>query len=259
MSRSGAYRTSDGTVLPALTTEEMRELDQIAEEETGPGLLQMMENAGRNLAEVVASELADDPEAGPIVVLAGTGGNGGGGTCAARHLANRGLDVTLCVSRPEAMHDATAWQRTIYGSTSGAVVEVGHLASLQASVIVDAVIGYNLQEAPHGAAGDMIQWADYQRSQNGARVVSLDLPSGVDATTGDAPGAHISADVTVTLGLPKAGLHPGTGTDGTVAGSVKLGDLGLPTGLYARFGSPSPFRTSYVVDLEPVGIERPSS
>lgn len=259
MSLPGAYRTADGSTLPAITTEEMRELDDIAIEETGPNLYQMMENAGRGLAEVVLAELERLPESGPIVVLAGTGGNGGGGICAARHLANRGLDVTVAVSRPDAMHEATAWQRSIFGSTSGAVVEVAYLRSLRARIIVDAVIGYSLLDAPNGAAGEMLQWAVEQRSTFGARVVSLDVPSGIDATSGDAPGKHVRADVTFALGLPKTGLHPSVGIDASVVGELKLGDLGLPSGLYARFGSPCPFRSAFSVELEPVGLDRPSS
>lgn len=255
MSLAGAYRTEDGTILPAITTEEMRELDVIATDETGPVLLQMMENAGRNLAEVILAELPEDGTDAAIVVLAGTGGNGGGGICAARHLANRGLDVTLCVSRPEDLQEVPARQRMIYGNTSGAVVDVENLASLGADVVVDAIIGYSLQEAPHGPEADMIQWACDQRARSDARIVSLDVPSGVDATTGDAPGSVVHAHTTLTLALPKTGLHPSTSADAEMIGTVKLGDIGLPSGLYARFGSPVPFVHSFVVELEAVAEE----
>jgi NAD(P)H-hydrate epimerase len=256
MSLTGAYRTEHGTVLPAVTTEEMREMDYIAIHETGPNLYQMMENAGRTLAATVLSEVPADTEAPRIVVLAGTGGNGGGGICAARHLANRGLDVTLCISRPDNLAEVPAYQRWVYSGTNGAVVDVEHLASLRAEIVVDAIIGYGMTDAPHGPAGDMIQWARDQRSAFGARVLSLDVPSGVDATTGEAPGAHISADVTVTLALPKAGLHPDLGLDADIIGSLRLVDLGMPSALYARFGSPFPFTTGYLVDIDAVGYGR---
>lgn len=256
MSLPGAYRTEDGIIVPAVTTEEMRELDAIATGETGPNLFQMMENAGRNLAEVVIAELRGSESSPSVVVLAGTGGNGGGGICAARHLANRGLDVTLCVSHPERLQGVPEAQRLIYGHTSGAAVDTAHLPSLHAEVVVDALIGYSLEDAPKAEVRDMINWAADQRTRFGARVVSLDLPSGVDATTGEAPGAHICADTTLTLALPKTGLHPSGELAPSCAGDVRLGDIGLPSGLYARFGSPIPFRTAFVVDIEALGTDR---
>jgi NAD(P)H-hydrate epimerase len=253
MSLTGAYRTEHGTTIPAVTTEEMREVDYIAMEETGPNLYQMMENAGRNLAMTVLAELPADVGSTRIVVLAGTGGNGGGGICAARHLANRGLDVTLCVSRPDALSEVPKFQRKIYASTMGAVVDVDHLASLRAEIVVDAVLGYSLSDAPNGAAAEMIRWAMEQKRRDGSRIISLDVPSGLDATTGDAPGAHVTADVTMTLALPKTGLHPAAGAPQETVGVVRLADIGLPSGLYTRFGSAFPFAATYQTDLDPVG------
>ena len=86
--------------VPVVTTEQMRKVDRIAIDETGPNLFQMMENAGRNLALQVMETLGAMWNRASITVLAGGGGNGGGGICAARHLANRGIDVKLCVAEP---------------------------------------------------------------------------------------------------------------------------------------------------------------
>jgi NAD(P)H-hydrate epimerase len=85
------FRTEDGLVVPAVTAEQMREVDRIAVEEFGLGILQMMENAGRNLAENVLDML--DGARSEVAVLAGSGGNGGRGLCCARHLHNRGFQV----------------------------------------------------------------------------------------------------------------------------------------------------------------------
>ena len=82
------FSTPSGVEVPAVTTDQMREIDRIAMEETGPNLFQMMENAGRNLAEMAIECLGANWRQAKIVVLAGTGGNGGGGITAARHLAN---------------------------------------------------------------------------------------------------------------------------------------------------------------------------
>jgi NAD(P)H-hydrate epimerase len=93
-----AFRTDGGIDVPAVTADGMRAVDRVAVEDVDLGLLQMMENAGRILAET-AVEMA--PE-GEIAVFAGGGGNGGGGLCSARHLANRGRDVTIVLDRPTA-------------------------------------------------------------------------------------------------------------------------------------------------------------
>jgi NAD(P)H-hydrate epimerase len=78
----------------------MREIDRIAIEETGPNLFQMMENAGRNMALQAIDVLGPTWRERHVVVLADAGGNGGGGICAARHLANRRADVTLVLAAP---------------------------------------------------------------------------------------------------------------------------------------------------------------
>jgi len=78
----------------------MREVDRIAVEEFGLGILQMMENAGRNLAENVMEMLGKAK--GEVTILAGSGGNGGGGLCCARHLHNRGFTVWVVLSKEAA-------------------------------------------------------------------------------------------------------------------------------------------------------------
>ena len=97
---SQAFATDLGVRVPAITTDQMREVDRVAIEELGPNLYQMMENAGRNLAVTVLETIGAAWSETPIAVLSGTGGNGGGGICAARHLANRGADVTVVVTDP---------------------------------------------------------------------------------------------------------------------------------------------------------------
>jgi ABC-type uncharacterized transport system auxiliary subunit len=102
-----SFFTPAGIEAPAGTTDQMREIDRIAMEETGPNLFQMMENAGRNLAEMTLVCLGGNWRQGRIVVLAGTGGNGGGGIVAARHLANHGASVALCLAAPDRLRAST--------------------------------------------------------------------------------------------------------------------------------------------------------
>ena len=113
------FITEDGVAVPAVTASQMREIDRIAIEETGPNLFQMMENAGRNLALQTIHLLGEGWRNASVVVLAGGGGNGGGGICAARHLANRDIDVALVLSEPDRLGDVPAFQRKVFRSTRG--------------------------------------------------------------------------------------------------------------------------------------------
>ncbi|WP_204960066.1 NAD(P)H-hydrate epimerase [Salinigranum salinum] len=221
------FTTDDGRAVPAVTTAEMREIDRIAVEEVGPELLQMMENAGRTLASF-ARELAD----GPVVILAGDGGNGGGGLCAARHLANHTFDVRVALDRPSAaLTGAAATQyRTLEGTDATLVeTDVDAAGITEAGVVVDAVIGYGLAGAPRGRATARIDACNAAA----APVLSLDVPSGVDATTGETPGAAVDADHVLTLALPKTGL---AGLAGPVDGALWLADIGIPREVFNRAG-----------------------
>jgi NAD(P)H-hydrate epimerase len=220
------FVADSGREVPAVTADCMREIDRIAAEETGPNLFQMMENAGRNLAELVLERLGSRWRAARIVVLAGGGGNGGGGICAARHLANRGADVTVVLAEPQGLTPLTAWQHMTYGSTDGRS-ETRLAPERQAvDLVVDALIGYGLRHAPESASRDLIRWANESR----ATLVALDVPSGLDATTGATPGEAVCAQVTMTLALPKTGLRaPGVG-------ELELADLGMPADTFRRAG-----------------------
>jgi NAD(P)H-hydrate epimerase len=232
------FRTHDGILVPAVTADQMREIDRIAIDETGPNLLQMMENAGRNLATLTIDLLGTDWREAKIVVLAGTGGNGGGGICAARHLANHGANVTVILADP-ALGDVPRWQQAIYANTSGAIA--ADPERLQPELIIDALIGYGLRSAPRGRFAELIRWTN----GSGAQTVALDVPSGIDATTGEAPGEVVQAAATLTLALPKTGLLPER------AGALYLADIGIPAGTYRRAGVTyrSPFGGSYRIPL----------
>lgn len=231
----------DGSVVPAVSEEQMRQVDRIAIDDTGPNLFQMMENAGRSLAGA-ASEMTT-PGEGPFVVLAGAGGNGGGGINAARHLANRGREVVVAVSDDKGLSEVPSFQLHVFEATSGRRVPFADLQTITPALVIDAVIGYSLHGVPEGIGAEMIEWANDQT----APILSLDLPSGIDATTGHAPGGHIEADRTVTLALPKTGLV------NEVAGALFLADLGIPMETYRRAGIPlqgSPFRSGFRIPLQ---------
>ena len=128
-------------------------------------LVQMMENAGRNLADLARARfLNGDPQGRKVTVLAGTGGNGGGSLVCARWLHNRGALVTVFAARPG--HEFTpvpAHQLEILRRMQVDVSQAGGLDSAERpELIIDGVIGYSLQGAPRGAAADLIRWANGQ-------------------------------------------------------------------------------------------------
>jgi NAD(P)H-hydrate epimerase len=221
-----SFWTPSGVEVPAVTTEQMREIDRIAMEETGPNLFQMMENAGRNLAEITFEFLGANWRQKRIVVLAGSGGNGGGGIVAARHLANHGASVELCLAAPDKLGEIPAWQYKIFRATRGKDVSPRDLNKEPRPFILDALIGYGLESAPRASFAGLIAWAN----STGAPTVSLDVPSGIDSTTGDAPGEFIHCVWTMTLALPKTGLGSGK------AGQIVLADIGIPEEAYRRMG-----------------------
>ncbi len=243
------FTTPTGLGVPAVTTAQMREVDRVAVEEVGPTLLQMMENAGRNLAELCIQQLGIQ-ELGtmwtdrPVLIAAGTGGNGGGGMCAARHLLNHGGRVTIVVTDQTRLTAAAAQQLALVRAAGGRVVDIDDMGETQPDLIVDAVLGYSLTGAPRGAAEELISWMESMR----APVVALDVPSGVDATTGEAWGRFVRATTTMTLALPKSGL------DSPAVGRLLLADIGIPREVYRRVGVDVPramFTDGYRVALTP--------
>jgi len=233
------FRTETGRQVTAVTAAEMREVDRVAVEEFGVSLLQMMENAGRNLAEQVREAGSE-----PVVVLAGNGGNGGGGLCTARHLVNREVAVSVVLDRPPERLDGAA--RTQYETLAamGVPVNVGvdALAERDPATVVDALVGYGLDGPLRGTARDLV----HEIATRDVTVVSLDVPSGMVATTGERPGSAIEPDRVLTLALPKTGLAE-------FRGDLYLGEIAIPAGVYHSLDIPysNPFEDEYWVELVP--------
>lgn len=238
-----SFETPDGRHVPAVTADEMREVDRVAVEEVGVELLMMMENAGRTLATFARDLYGDgvgspDDAPAPVVVLAGAGGNGGGGLCAARHLLNHGVPVEVVLDRPPA--DLSGAAATQWHVLDAMGVEPADERAVAGAFAVDALVGYGLSEAPRGRAADLIEACD-----SAARALALDVPSGVDATTGDRPGVAVDADHTLTLALPKTGLAAAG------VGDLSLADIAIPATVYERVGIDyeSPFDGAYRTEL----------
>ncbi len=205
--------------VPTVTAAEMREVDRAMVEDLGIDLIQMMENAGRNLADLALTRFGPSD----VVVLAGSGGNGGGGLVAARHLANRGVAVLVVPSgsdlAPVPEHQLDILRRM--------GVQVSDEPA-PADLVIDALIGYSLRSDPRGTAADLITWANRRSSP----VLALDTPSGLDVTTGAVGDPCVRATATMTLALPKSGLILAP----EVVGELYLADISVPPLVYERMG-----------------------
>ena len=226
--------TVGSTDVPVLTTDQMREVDRAMIEDLHIELIQMMENAGRSLADLAIARFAP----ATVTVLAGPGGNGGGGLVAARHLINRDRTVSVVLSEPDSLTPVPTHQADIL-ARMGAMTDIAPAA---ADLVVDALIGYSLHGDPTGRAAQLIEWANQQP----APVLALDTPSGLDVTTGRAGTPHVQATATLTLALPKVGL-----IDAPAVGELYLADISVPAIVYQRMAVAPPhlFRDHGIIRL----------
>jgi hydroxyethylthiazole kinase-like uncharacterized protein yjeF len=204
-------------MIELLTTDEMARADQLTIE---GGVLgsDLMEKAGAAVAEIVAARRFAGSR---VVVVAGPGNNGGDGFVAARLLAERGYAVAILVvgDKTKLKGDAALAAQRWDGTTAAA--EPGRLAG--ADVVVDALFGAGLDRPVEGLARAMIEAMNAQS----APVVAVDLPSGINGTSGAVLGAAVAATRTVTFFRKKPGhlLLPGR----MHCGPISVADIGIPS------------------------------
>jgi NAD(P)H-hydrate epimerase len=152
------------------------------------------------------------------------------------------MDVSLCLAAPEKLGEVPAWQHHVFKRTPGKEITAEDLPTLQVDLILDALIGYSLKGAPSGLFAELIEWAN----STGAPILSLDVPSGMDSTTGEISGDFVQATTTMTLALPKTGLEPES------TGQLVLADIGIPRETFRRLGLAytPPFDDRYLVPLK---------
>jgi NAD(P)H-hydrate epimerase len=219
-----------------VTAQQMRELDHRAIQERGIPSLELMERAGRAVAEAACRMAGPCPDR-PVVVVCGGGNNGGDGLVAARWLAQMGrsVEVFLLAGRGELRGDArTNLERLEEGGLAATEVrapEAVRQACQQAAVVVDALLGTGPSEPLRGLAPQVIEAINASRRP----VLAVDVPSGLHADSGRPLGDAVMAAETVTMGLPKLGLFMSPGAD--CAGRVTVADIGFPPDLVAE--SPS--------------------
>ncbi len=238
--------------IPYITTEQMREVDRAMIDDFGITLLQMMENAGRNLADVVIqTELGGNPQGRRVVVTAGPGGNGGGGLVAARHLHNHGCEVLVVLVGPEERISGAVHHQLNILRNSGVAIEfagVGQKSSFigDAEVVIDALFGYSLSGPPREPAASLIRLIN----ESNTPVVSNDVPTGIDTTSGTVHEPAIRATATVTIALPKTGLLSSDAK--LLIGDLYLSDIAVPPELYRAMPNvsvPTIFASSHVVKM----------
>ncbi len=181
----------------------------------------LMQAAGRAAANLVLSRFPLESSRG-VAVYAGPGNNGGDAWVVAAELARRGVRVRVAEISPSRTPDAIAEREAASAVLTHAVPDGSE------GVIIDGLLGTGAKGAPHGEIADAIGRIDFMRSDDraGVRIVSLDIPSGVDATTGEAFGAHVRAHLTVTFGAVKRGLL----VNRDAAGAIVVVDIGLGAG-----------------------------
>jgi NAD(P)H-hydrate epimerase len=238
--------------VPWLSVDQMREVDRIMVEELGISLVRMMENAGRNLAQLARRLLGGDARGRSVVVMAGPGGNGGGGLVCARHLSGAGAQVAVALGAAVERMAAVPAAQLMIVERLGLSVEHGVSGAIAASapeLVIDALLGYSQQGDPHGESAALIEWAA------GRRVLALDVPSGLELATGVLRTPHVHAEVTMTLAAPKDGL---AACD--AVGRLMLADISVPAFVYERLNLryETPFGRGPLVEIQQGG-SRPSS
>ncbi len=206
---------------PLPDAETMRAVDRWAIEEQGVPSLELMERAGAAVASAVEVHASD----GPVAVVCGKGNNGGDGFVVARLLRESGRWVTVVLVAPaeELGGDAARNLERLPGDPPVSLRD-GAAAIENAAVIVDALLGTGFAGEPHGASAEAIDAINVA----GAAVVAVDVPSGVEASTGVVSARAVRAAVTVSFHAAKPGLWIMPGKEH--AGEVRVIDIGIPRG-----------------------------
>ena len=220
--------------LAFLTAGEMDEADRFAIDTVGIGVDSLMENAGTKTAEMALRLLGGDVAGKKIEVLVGKGNNGGDGLVAARHIHNWGGDVTLVLGDGSvALRDSAAKQFAAVekmGVRTGAPDD-----ELDGELILDALLGYGSRGSPREPLAGLIRRANASKLP----ILAVDIPSGLDATTGEPGEPCVTARTTVTFGFPKTGFLDARAKGHL--GDLYMADISLPKAIYEKYSCPGLF------------------
>ncbi len=226
-----------------LSRQAARELDHLAQTQHHIPSIVLMENAARSLACAILRIMS--PEAS-ILIVCGPGNNGGDGLALARHLHNAHFRVSIVLTHPptplstlEHAMDDVAINLMIVQSMKLRFVphspdsppELDYIPDM----VVDALLGTGLDRPLKGTISKFAAWIN-ALGQKGAKVLAVDIPTGLDADTGQVLGSCVRADYTVSFVAPKIGFSALTAQQN--AGEIIIGDISSPPGLLKACGTP---------------------
>jgi len=221
-----------------LSAAEMRDVDRLTTKQFHVPSLTLMENAGKSVAAFIKGRFPDLRRR-RTVVLCGKGNNGGDGFVAARYLQSLGAQVSVYLfgSARDVQGDAAVnlrrWKKTGRGLFEVSARKRATLAFESGDVIVDALLGTGARGPLEGPLAEVVKAVNQHAP--GCSIVAVDIPSGLQADTGDAPGPAIMADCTVTFTAPKPGLLLGVGPEHV--GDLFVSEIGSPRRLVEETGT----------------------
>jgi len=225
----------------AVTSGQIQQLDKQAIEGLGIDSLFLMENAGRGVSQFV-EEILNKKNNDKVVVICGKGNNGGDGFVVARHLLNRGKSVSVFLlgKKTDIKKDAEANLKKLK-ALNCEVAEIADEKSQKyfydilpnSDILVDAIFGVGLKGQIKGIASDIIS----AMNKSNKPIVSIDVPSGLDSTTGEICGFCVKSTLTVSFTLAKRGFFLKNGPE--YIGELSVIDIGIPKELVAKISHES--------------------
>lgn len=224
--------------LPKITGSQMQQLVMLATGKYGLDGRVLVEHTGRNLAALV-EEFA--PE-GPVLVVAGRGDNGSGGLAAARLLGLRGRRVWVVPTHEADNYSGTPREQLELLRHVPTVRVKTSLPKMKFACVIDAAIGTSLEGPPRGRTLDVITVLNKMHAH--CCVISVDVPTGVQADDGEVPGVAVEPTITLAIAAPKVGTPPGG-----PGGRLFIGDLGFPPGVFEGLGLPPLQLPAFVTEV----------
>lgn len=220
----------------------MRKIEKKLFDEIGLPSIVVMENAVYSILKYLMKYYGDVKNK-KIVILCGTGNNGGDGLGLARHLALEGVCVHVVVAgSPKRMTSEASLNFSVIKNMDIPYIivenlqdcnkKVGHLIGIS-DIVIDAMLGIGLQDEVKGVIKQLVEVINQKKEQRNQAVVAIDVPSGIHCDTGKVMGSAVKADLTITLGLPKIGLllYPGA----EYVGKLEVGSIGIPKTILSEF------------------------
>lgn len=207
--------------MKTVSVKEMLELDRVAIEDRGIPSIALMENAGRAVSEIALRELKDIKDK-KVAIFCGGGNNGGDGFVAARYLFNKGINVSVyLIGRRASLKNDPKINAEALDNIGVEIREISAPISVDHGLIIDAIFGIGLKGKVKEPARSII--SDLNKKL--ITIISADVPSGLDADTGEILGVAVKAGITVTMQFPKQGFYKDKGPEYT--GKIIVVDIGI--------------------------------